>query len=367
MRSLIKPTLIVVFGLLIFFGARLLLAPSKAEFTQETSRIKQSETRGTKDTLAQETYVSEVIISAPWADTNLAYGGRESPSGEFGYAIVDQRFVGPSGFAVAPNGDIYIADQFNDRIQRFNSEGDFISSIPISGGIVDMCIDRDDNLYLLKYGYRADWEKVSEHTVGRVVKCDQTGNVLRIYPVFTGVAATANFVYRDKSGRIFMACPGLGPYQVGTSEETFSLEQQESSEMDGFLGSNSAPLDENLYFQASPMSKAPHNRFFRYYAVSFDGDTVHVYESSKGIRGSFFGCDEELNIYVGSHSGMRKYNLNGDLVAGWKFGCEKPYFEVYDFGGSRGRLLDEKGNLYVLCYSESEEGGIKVIKWYRQE
>jgi hypothetical protein len=354
MKSLIKiGGVVVLFGLLVFFGAQLL-------FTQEVKQIRPIKPVKIADTTAQETYVSKVILSAPWGKKNLVYGKEESPPGEFGYHVSEETEVGPSCFAVAPNGDIYIADRLNNRIQRFNSEGGFISTIPMPISPVDICIDQNNNLYLLRYGWKPEELGDRPGTVGAVLKCDQKGNILKTYPVFTGVKATANFIYCDKFGRIFVASGGV--YQVGTPTEVFSLEQQKNSEIKGFLGINSVPLDSNCFFQAASL---PQGRFRALFLVSFQGDTLKTYRSYPPIQGSFFGCDKQLNIYVGSYSGMRKYNPNGDLIAGWKFGCEKPYFEVYDFGGSRGRTLDEKGNLYVLCYSE--EDGIEVIKWYKQK
>jgi hypothetical protein len=38
---------------------------------------------------------------------------------------------GPTSFTVAPNGDIYITDPLNERIQRFDANGNFVSVIPI--------------------------------------------------------------------------------------------------------------------------------------------------------------------------------------------------------------------------------------------
>jgi hypothetical protein len=363
MRNSIRPTMMVVFGLLIFLGARVLLVPSKAGFTQEASHVKPSEMSETEDSLAQEAYVSEVIISAPWGEKNLVYGGEESPPGEFGYATDDERFIGPSCFAVAPNGDIYIADQLNNRMQRFDSQGRFMSTTPMPISPVDICIDQNDNLYLLRYGWKPEELGDRPGTVGAVLKCDQKGDILRTYPVFTGVGATANFVLCDKFGRVFYTYPWSGEksgfYQVGTAEKVFSFAEQKSSAKNGWLGLNSAALKGNLFFQPSAMlTKFGHGPLF---TVTFAGDTL---KPGYPIRGGVFGCDANLNVYTNSGS---KYDLNGNLVASWGCECEKPYLQVSGFGGSRSRTLDEEGNLYVLCFSESEKEGIRVIRCYKQE
>ena len=143
MRDLIKPTLMVVFGLMILFGARVLLVPSKAGFAQEANQMNPNDTREAKDSLVRETYVSEVVLQAPWAMRTLAYDGEESPPGELGLRAVvlpdslrgklpDPPLPeGPTSFTVAPNGDIYITDPLNKRIQRFDANGNFVSVIPI--------------------------------------------------------------------------------------------------------------------------------------------------------------------------------------------------------------------------------------------
>jgi hypothetical protein len=353
MKNLIKiGGVVVLFGLLVFFGAQLL-------FTQEVKQIKPIRPSKPQDTIPKDTYVSKVIISAPWGKKNLVYGKEESPPGEFGYHVSEETEVGPSCFAVAPNGDIYIADPLNNRMQRFDSQGNFISTIHMPRTIADICIDRDNNIYLYGGG---------DASGGCILKYDQKGSLRKTYPLFTGFSCTANFIYCDKFGRIFFGYPVEGErsgfYQAGTSELSFSLTEQKNSTRIGWLGYNSVALDSNCFFQAASL---PRGRFRALFLVSFQGDTLKTYRSYPPLQGEFFGCDELLNIYVGSYSGMRKYNMNGDLMAGWKFGCEKPYLEVSGFGGSRSRTLDEKGNLYVLCYSESAEDGIKVIKWYKQE
>jgi hypothetical protein len=379
MRKLIQiGGVLVVFGVLLFFGAQLLftqeatpIRPTRPAQLSQMTRTQDTTLRVGSDSLtAQETYVSEVIISAPWGKKNLVYGKEESPPEEFGYHVPKEESpsVGPSTFAVAPNGDIYIVDPLNNRMQRFDSEGHLISIIPTPTRPIDICVGQNNNVYLLRYGWKPEELGDRPGTVGAVLKCDQKGNILNTYPVFTGVAATANFVYCDKFGRIFMACRGMGPYQVGTSTEVFSLGQQKNSEVDGFFGINSAALDKNLFFRARPVFKRPDNLSYTpnvYYAINFDGDTVHVYgvrpgyKFRPGITGGFFGCDEELNIYVGGG----KYNANGELVAVCKCECEKPYIEVE--ARARSRTLDEKGNLYILC--EDEEKGLQVIKCHPQK
>lgn len=52
--------------------------------------------------------------------------------GSFGAA--NGQFDDPKGIAVAPNGDVYVADDRNDRIQFFDAAGVFLGQFEIGGG-----------------------------------------------------------------------------------------------------------------------------------------------------------------------------------------------------------------------------------------
>ncbi|NIM96931.1 MAG: hypothetical protein GTO24_02245 [candidate division Zixibacteria bacterium] len=231
MKSLIKPVgLVILLGLLMLFGAQLLS-------TQETKPIKPTrpprdqDTTETPEPVQKENYVSEVIISAPWAEKNLVDDGEESPPGLFGirvYSVPESlkefgdvpRPEGPPSFTVAPNGDIYITDPLNKRIQRFDESGNLVSVIPIppiemseygqesdsaraerlrragklpKDGKVPprpktpngyewvwslICVDRSNSLYLLW------WEDYTKQTL---CKYDPQGNLIATYPFFPEV------------------------------------------------------------------------------------------------------------------------------------------------------------------------------------
>ncbi|MGB8657981.1 MAG: hypothetical protein WCE90_09395 [Candidatus Zixiibacteriota bacterium] len=340
MKSIMKPGgLVILWTVLLLFGGEPL-------FAQGNHQVNPPGLVQSQDTTAQETYVSEVIVQAPYAKKNLVYGKEESPPGEFGYYVSEEESpaVGPSTFAVAANGDIYIADPLNNRMQRFNSQGAFVSTIPMPRTIADICVDRNNNIYLLGGGGASG---------GCVLKYDQKGNLLKTYPLISGFSRTGNFIYCDESGRLFYAYPWGeeegGFYQVGTSDVVFSLAQQKNSIRKGLLGFNSVALDKNQFFTGYGSLRL----------MSFNGDTLKVLRS---IRGEVFGCDQDLNIYAGSYSGLRKYSKSGVLIMGCKCGCERPYIEVE--GRARSRTLDEKGNLYILC--ENEEEGLRVIKCHKQ-
>jgi hypothetical protein len=369
MKSLNKPAvLIVLSGFVFFLGTKLLL-------TQEVNQIKPTRTTRTQDTTlragsdslsAQETYVSKVIISAPWAKKNLVYDGEESPPGEFGVyqfvvpeSLKDQGDAGlpegPTSFTVAPNGDIYITDPLNERIQRFSPEGQFISEISgIKGWVWNwktICVDQDNSVYLR-------WDKPDSIFVR---KYDQTGRLLTTYPIFDargGPAGTG--LYCDKKGRLFFQSYPLS-FQFGKTDEVFTPEQQKATLRKGVLGGNNL-AEFKLYF----------NDLTTRQLIQYDSSGNITKRFPSAIGDLFIGADEEGRIYTESFTYDNKYNVTffirkfdekGNLISTiqWHTAFGSSWGSDYWWGERR--IIDNKGNLYIY-YSTKE--GITITKWYKQ-
>ena len=296
----------------------------------------------------QETYVSKVIIQAPWGAKNLVYDKEESKPGEFGHHSSEEATIAPNTFAVAPNGDIYMVDPLNKRIQRCNKDGQFISVIPIPRrvSICYICVDRNDNLYGADYGKK----------IGYIYKYDQKGNILKTYPVFTGISNTGQTLHCDNLGRIFISARGVGFFQVGTSADSFSLDYQRANAKDGFMGATPCALDNNWFFKRD-VSLGP-----VFLMGLTDGAKLKTFKS---MDGGFWGMDENGAIYTFDDADeprnhiVRKYDQSGNLICSFKNSYQEPWV-----GGDRFAHLDNKGNIYFYIYSHG--GGLKIIKWYKK-
>ena len=49
------------------------------------------------------------------------------------YGTADGQLFWPGGIGVSPSGDVYVADSYNDRIQKFTANGAFIKKFGTSG------------------------------------------------------------------------------------------------------------------------------------------------------------------------------------------------------------------------------------------
>ncbi len=106
----------------------------------------------------------------------------------------DGFFEQPNGIAIDSQGDVYIADRNNERVQKFSSTGAFVRKWGSSGtgngqfsannGAVDIAIDSDDNIYVLDRGNH------------RVQKFDSTGTFLSSF----GSPGTGNGQFNQPTG-----------------------------------------------------------------------------------------------------------------------------------------------------------------------
>jgi len=115
------------------------------------------------------------------------------------------QFDGPYGIAIAPNGNIYVADQWNARVQEFSSSGTYLSQFGSSGpGIVwpaSIAIDANGNIYVADYG------------VGFIKKFDSNGNYLSQLGSMgsgDGQFQGPNGIAIDGSGHIYVSDVGDG-------------------------------------------------------------------------------------------------------------------------------------------------------------
>lgn len=102
-------------------------------------------------------------------------GNFGSADGAFGHKIFEDRsWVEPSAIAIDSKGNIYIADPLNQRVQKFSSEGKYLTKITFedqdktfSFTICDLAIDGEDNLYILSKRGK------------KILKYDSTGRMTR--------------------------------------------------------------------------------------------------------------------------------------------------------------------------------------------
>ncbi|MDP3645512.1 MAG: peptidoglycan-binding protein [bacterium] len=109
----------------------------------------------------------------------------------------NSQFSSPSGIGLDSSGNVYVADYGNNRIQKFDSNGTFISKWGTQGsgngqfdGPMDIAVDAQGNSYVADYTFN-----------NRIEKFDSNGNFLLQWG---GVSAPSG-VALDSSGNVFVA------------------------------------------------------------------------------------------------------------------------------------------------------------------
>jgi hypothetical protein len=77
-----------------------------------------------------------LYIGAAGSGSILAYDvSKVAPSGKLkAHVVIDGKLKAPSGFAIGPDGDLYVAERFDQRVRRFSingkKKGTFIEGLP---------------------------------------------------------------------------------------------------------------------------------------------------------------------------------------------------------------------------------------------
>jgi hypothetical protein len=341
--------------------------------------------------IIQGKYVPQVVISAQWGEKNLIYDEDPSNPGEFGLFNPPEGGdsgpeKGPGNFTISPNGEIYILDNLNQRVQRFNSEGRFIGVVPKVQGGDDIIVDIENNIYVGIF----DWTFYP-----KVEKYDQTGNLLITYHLGKWDDFGDRGGYRsinhwggggniscDNSGRLFIkyvkppepntplfpndTIPGntVFIFQFGTTSQEFTFEQQMSTlQIRGYWGLNTnLPNWENYL------------RKIKGKIYSLNSERNALKSLAKKLaqpREGFIGIDEDAvynilrNEKNPDSSVILKYNYDGDLIASytlnWAEGeCKAFQTEYQGIAGVKKNMVFDKGTLYT--YIDCKDG-LKIIKW----
>jgi len=117
-----------------------------------------------------------------------AFGITGSGEGEIG--------AGPEDLAIDKEGNVYVGDKDNNRIQKYNSNGEFLATIGAQGYLSDpwdVTVDGQGNVYVLS---------------GRFLqKFDSTGMFVTKWPL-TGALYNAGDVMADADGNLYINTDG---------------------------------------------------------------------------------------------------------------------------------------------------------------
>ena len=274
------------------------------------------------------------------------------------------QFTNPHGIAVAPNGDIFVADARNHRIQRFSADGQFIQTWGTYGSVDNntapggtfnepwgIAVGPDGSVY------------VTDTWNYRIQKFTANGEFVTMWGTSGAGDATNTFwgprgIAVDQSGRVFVTDTGNNRVVIFDSNggylAQFGTNGLNPGEFDEPVGL-AVDLSNNVYvvdtwnkriqvFQ--PVNSELDYQYLREWSVSgWEGQSIN--------NKPFIALDSAGNVFVTDPDGYRvlEFTSQGEFIRGWG-----DYSSGIDgFGQPIGIAVDAQGRVLV---SDSENNYI---------
>lgn len=241
------------------------------------------------------------------------WGSQGSAEGQFDF---------PIGIAVGAGDEIFVTDFKNSRVQRFSSDGKFLSAFPVPPFPGGIAINRQGEIYIAHAGIppqRFDGPRKRDH----IAVFDGSGKPLRDwgkYGVGDGEFDMPGGIAIGADGRVYVADQCNRRIQVFDRAGRFLLKWGRQGFDHGEFGGN------------------PHPKAF------FAGPT-------------FLACDREGNLFTSEATlgRVQKFNPQGRFLLAWgdnevapgKFGGYFTAFGTEILQGPTGMCVDQQGNLWI--------------------
>jgi len=270
------------------------------------------------------------------------------------------QFDEPWGIAVDPDGNVWVADYENSRVQKFTSDGDFLASWGSGGGLGQFWYPTDVAVDSSGYVYVADRDN------HRVQKYDGEG-----WSAFATGFSLPTGIAIDGAGRVFVVDYTEDHVEVYDSSGTYLTQFGASGTGDGQFSYPSAIAVDSggaVYVADSTIEAGGPSRVQKF---TWDPDAgtsgEYVYVTQFGSRGyddgqslGIFGVvvDSAGGVYItdyGNHR-VQKFTYN-DVSASYEFALKWGTWGTADgqLKKPTGITLHPNGDIYV-----TEEGNDRV-------
>jgi sugar lactone lactonase YvrE len=297
---------------------------------------------------AEEEALEYVPPAPTYKSTLPIYGG-----------VGDGKLAGPTDIALAPNGDLFVLDRGQHRVQRFNQEGKYLSKFGTKGtingqfeGPVSIAIDATGNLY------------VSDRGNNRIQKFNESGTFVKAFGSSgsaDGQLAAPGQIAIDATGNLYVADTGNKRIQKFNSNGEYLAKI-------GSGGTGDGQFSEPVGIDIGPGGKiwVADRSLNRVTQFNEAGGFVQKFGSTGSGDGQFNGADgievdSRGNVFVVDQSNGRieQFSQSGKYLT--KFGKKGAgSTDQFDFtnGVPIGIAVDSKGGLWVADY-----WNIWIKKW----
>lgn len=291
--------------------------------------------------------VSFVLFSLTESETGKADAATES------YQLVtkwgsngsgDGQFTYPRGIAVDASGNIYVCDSYNNRVQKFNSSGTFITKWGSFSTTLDgkfnypngIAVDSSGNVY------------VADGSNHRIQKFDSSGTFITKWGSSgsgDGQFSFPNGVVVDSSGNVYVADSTNNRVQKFDSNGTFITKWGSTGSGDGqFYYTRGIAVDASGYVYVSDQNNHRIQKF----------DSSGAFKTKWGSSGTADGqfnrplgvaVDASGNVFVADeyNNRIQKFDSSGTFITKWGSNGSGDSQFIYPWGTA----VDASGNVYV--------------------
>jgi tripartite motif-containing protein 71 len=266
------------------------------------------------------------------------------------------QFKHPAGIAVDAQGNLWVVDQDNDRVHKFNAASEYLTSFG-SPGTGDgqfgrptgIAIDGKGNLWVADAGN------------SRIQKFSATGAFLAKFGVAgvgSGQFSSPEGIAIDPKGNVWVADTYNGRLQKFTEAGAFV-------KVVGSYGSGQGQLGEPTDLDFGPGGKVWVADWQNNRISVFDeaGNFISQFGSYGTGQGQFnhpdvVDVDSKGNVWVGDQTNHRvqQFNQSSEFVS--QFGTFGSGQGQFNFGWPMGIVTDSKGNIWI-----SDTGNNRVQRW----
>lgn len=261
----------------------------------------------------------------------------------WGSQAMNGQFYAPGAVAIDSKQNVYVADQGNWRIQKFDRDGKFIQSWPYTYAS-RIAIDHQDHVFLVDQDYNYNVTKYTSDGV-LLVKWGTEGTG-------DGQFKNPSDVAVDADGNVYVVDAGNYRVQKFTNDGLFisTLTTTRPQLYQGYQSARWITIDQDGFIYIAhagnfTIQKYSSNWEFQLEWSSLGGEDEHAtYGRMAGL------CTDTLgNIYVTDRYGVRLFSNTGTLISTWnEIGCG--YNQAND---PQGIAVDDSGTVYLADRSNN--------------
>jgi len=287
-------------------------------------------------------------------------------------------FRTPFGVAVDGGGSVYVSDSGNFRIQKFSTNGEFITKWGEIGGAQGIAVDSSGNAYVTVWGLYRVFKFNSNGEFITKWGPAGTGDAEFKFPYLSDWDEIARGIAVDENGNVYVADAGNHRIQKFASDGQFITKWGSYGKDPGqFDFPSEIAVDKNGYVYVVDSNNdriqkfTDGGQFVTMWGSHGTGEGAFNFNDDpqfrphiKGPQGGGIAIDADGNVYVADtvNDRVQKFTSNGQFISEW----EDDGSRGGEFARPFGIATDKAGNVYATDWDgvwKFSSTGVFIDRW----